>query len=344
MLEPKIALVTTTINVPNELRVYREFGADVTFFVAGDEKTPHAKCDALLDDLGNHGNYYSPQDQRKLGYKCSDLIGFGTIGRRNIALLEALKWGADIIVFWDDDNLAYDSSYFDHFVSVLHHSFTGICAQSFADWFDVGQLLQPISPHRGFPIETSTLWQAKGVVNAKVGVAAGICLGDPDISAITRIANHPDVHGVSELLRSGIVVHPRTKTVFNSQNTAFIRELAPAMLMVPQFKRYDDIFASLICQRVMRARGMHVHFGHPFVYQQRNQHNLAADLQNEMLGVEHVTEFADWLDCVEIDPDFKMIPTVRRLYDLMSKILPWMPAGVSELGHAWCDDIESVMG
>ena len=89
------------------------------------------------------------------------------------------------------------------------------------------------------------------------------------------LLGRPIVHRVSELLRAGIVVNPKTThTVFNSQNTAVIRELAPAFFMVPQWGRYDDIFASLMVQRLMRERGLVTHFGQPFVWQQRNAHDL----------------------------------------------------------------------
>ena len=97
-------------------------------------------------------------------------------------------------------------------------------------------------------------------------------LGDPDTSAVDRISRHPTVHQVSELLRAGIVTDPREcYAPLNSQNIAFVRELAPCFLMVPVFGRYDDIYASLLAQRVMREHNFHVHFGQPFVWQQRNR-------------------------------------------------------------------------
>lgn len=313
----KIALITTTINVPKVLALYRKLGPDVRFFVAGDHKTPHQALGDFLDTVGRKGDveeaseqYYHPTDQQGLNYKSSELIGWNTVRRRNIALLEALKWGAEIIVTIDDDNIPINEPvggpYFWWMARVFgaytdDWEFHGIKASSPSGWFDAGQLLIPQTPHRGFPHAKKAQPVYESIVDAKVGVAAGLCLGDPDIDATTRIVNAPVVHGVSELARAGVVTDPHeTWTVFNTQNTAFIRELAPAMFCAPGLGRFDDIFASLITQRVMAERDLHVHFGQPFVWQQRNMHNLLRDLQEEVQGMLTIEQFAKFLGSVSL--------------------------------------------
>jgi len=91
----------------------------------------------------------------------------------------------------------------------------------------------------------------------------------------------------------------------------------------------------------MRDEGYVVHLGQPFVYQQRNPHNLVRDLKDEMLGYEHTVEFADWLDRRQL-PAGSVLDKVRYLYSTFRDI-PWMPEGVGELGRAWCDDCEAVL-
>lgn len=354
----KTALITTTINVPHVLRLYRALDPDVRFFVALDKKSQFTE----LARWGNDSSYswLTPQFQEQ--YKCSEPIGWNCIQRRNIALLEALKWGAEIIVTIDDDNIPIGRDYFRSALAPFVNmdpmrlydgllvpyrapvTFDGIEARSGLGWFDVGRLLDPVAPHRGFPhIYRYAEPSFHPITQAKVGVAAGICMGDPDIDATTRMAVAPTVHRVSELLRAGTVTDPnRTWTVFNSQNTAFIRELAPAMFMLPGCGRYDDIFASLITQRVMRDRGYHVHFGQPFVWQTRNQHNLVNDLKAELLGMEHTVEFTDWLASLQLSGP-TVADDVRGIFTLMNA-LPWMPAQAREAGLAWCDDIAAVMG
>ena len=54
----KIALCTTTIHIPHALKLMREIGPDVRFFVAGDEKTPHGGsglCMSLDGEAVNTG-------------------------------------------------------------------------------------------------------------------------------------------------------------------------------------------------------------------------------------------------------------------------------------------------
>ena len=69
---------------------------------------------------------------------------------------------------------------------------------------------------------------------------------------------------------------------------------------MPFVGRYDDIYASLIVQRVMLDRGFHVHFGAPFVFQQRNDHDLLQDLRAEIDGMGNTVKLAEWLDMLDL--------------------------------------------
>jgi hypothetical protein len=349
----RTALITTTINIPTVLRLYRRLDPDVRFFVAADRKTNPAAYEFCVE-LGNT-KIIPPDRHGDLPY-----APFNSIQRRNIALLEALKWGADVIVSVDDDNAPLDKNYFLHtgkargkFFSGFGggfeapQAFSGVQAYNLSGWFDVGQFLDPVSPHRGYPVDCASQPWYGPVTDAKIGVAAGICLGDPDILAVTRIARAPTVHRVSELLRAGIVVDPITWTVFNSQNTAICRELAPAWMMVPGISRYDDIIASLIVQRVGRERGYHVHFGQPFVWQQRNTHNLVTDLEGEMWGMNYVADFANVLNGINL-PGKTVLDDVRTIWTRFAELAEtgvtlWLPEAAWRAGLAWCDAVEKVL-
>ena len=293
----KLALVTTTIHVPQALALYRKLDADVAFFVAGDLKTPPeavAFCEALPNCY-----YFGPHERQRAYWKCSELVGWNTIRRRAIAVLEALKWRADVIVSWDDDNLPIDNQYFE-FVYRLWHpeadEWHGLEAIPMHGWFDPGTLLVPPIKHRGFPIATPSELAFQTTTDAMIGLAEGLILGDADMDAVTRISSFPTAHSIVEMARAGIVTNPNTTwTVCNTQNTAYLAALAPAMFCMPDCGRFDDIYASLITQRVMAERGLHVHFGQPFVWQQRNKHNLLTDLREEIDGMENIREFADYL-------------------------------------------------
>lgn len=336
----KTALITTTVNIPSVLALYRRFdtAAAVRFFVAIDKKTP-ASAISFCDSLGNcEVVHYT-------NYKCDSIIGDNSIQRRNIALLEALKWGADIIVSVDDDNIPIDPNYFFKFQRLFDNrypttvDFSGLCAHSVNNWFDPGQFLQPPATHRGFPAQIVPETYFESITSAKIGVAAGMVLGDPDTSAVERIARSPRVSGVSEILKAGIVVHPTTHTVFNSQNTAIIRELAPAWAMWSGVQRYDDIFASLIVQRVMRDRNYHVHFGRPFTYQQRNKHDLTRDLVGELWGMQKIAHIAAALDETAL-PRASVVEDARRLFEAIGHLLPPI---TMQAELAFLEDCEGVL-
>jgi len=339
----KIALIITTINVPTVLQLYRKLDSTVHFFVAADEKTPleaYQFCADIPDC-----EIYSPDRQNKLGYECSSLLGWSTVTRRNIALLEALKWGAEIVVTIDDDNMAMDDPYFWYFQKLLDNQWpwVGLQIGSSLCWFDPGSLQfsrdNRTVTQRGFPQRYPMHPIVKPIIGARIGVAQGMILGDPDTSAIDRISQQPEVHQVSELLRAGSVVNLNTWTVFNTQNTAFLRELAPAMFCNPHFGRYDDIYASLMTQRIMRERGLHVHLGQPFVWQQRNDHDLLKDLAAEQWGAEHILEFADYL---KRSPLPASISVVEQCI-ILTNGCALFSDDAKEVAEAWYRDCERVL-
>lgn len=354
----KTALITTTINVPTVLALYRKLGPDVAFFVAADEKTP-LEAYEFCATIPNC-EIYSPDRQRDLGYACSELIGWSCVERRNIALLEAAKWGAEVIVTIDDDNASIANEYFNnyfgnfqrlfdpgHLIDAISgerfgYKFDGLKASSSTGWFDPGALLVPQTKHRGFPISIKSDPYFESITNAKIGVAQGLCLGDPDIDAVTRIATSPIIHSVSELGRAGIVVDPNCWTVWNTQNTAFVRELSMAMFQMPGVGRYSDIYASLITQRVMRERGMHVHFGQPYIWQQRNQHNLISDLRQEIDGMANIEKFAECLDSISMEQGASVLDHTGQCYAELRET-DLLPAQVDECAAAFLSDMEKVL-
>lgn len=337
MTRVRTALITTTVNVPTVLGLYRKLGPDVFFFVAADEKTPREAYEFCAGIPGCE--IYSPGRQRELGYEVSSFLGWSTITRRNIALLEALKWGADVIVSIDDDNIPVER-YFERFGSGL--DFSGCELSAKCGWLDPGHLMVPKTKHRGFPHDFAfESFDVAPVVGARVGVSAGLCLGDPDISAATRMELKPLVQSVTELARGGVVVDPRgCWTVWNTQNTSFVRELAPAMFCAPQIGRCDDIYASLITQRAMRELGYYVHFGRPFVHQQRNPHDLLKDMAAEMWGMSNIVAFANFLDATQL-PHKNVLDNLRRIWKAAEAFK--MPAGTVETAQAFLSDCEKVM-
>jgi hypothetical protein len=337
----KIALISTTINAPRVLALYRAFGPEVEIIVTGDLKTPQDEVRALLKPLDVR--YLDPKEQEKLGHASSEAIGWNSVQRRNIALLEALRTGADVIVTVDDDNIPMSADYFDVFAKLLSTPFNGLCVKTATNWFDVGELLQPVAPHRGFPVSRRRVDQDamyEGAVGKTIGIAAGLWFGDPDTDAMTRIVEQPNITQVSEALRAGLLVAPGCFTPFNSQNTGYRAEIAPLMAMWTGVGRYDDIWASYFTERVMMESGHHLHFGQPFVWQQRNQHDLMRDLQQEAHGDTHTERFVADLLAADLGKG-SVVEMMRRAFDAVV-MKDYVPEPMRQLVPAWCKDIERV--
>lgn len=337
-----IACVMPTIHVPTVLEWYREIVPDMTFFVVGDEQTPHDDVRAVVRTIGN-AEYYSVEDQRALGHECCDLLNWRHPGRRSIGFLEAVKAGADIVVTADDDNMALDADYFQEFERLVGSVHNGIEATSPKLWVDAAWFLQPSVHHRGFPHQ---LWHPfeppvlQTVVGARIGVAAGLWLGDPDIDAVTRIVTQPTAMTASPVADAGFTVDPACYSPFNSQNTAFIRDLLPVMLMLTPYGRFDDIWCSYLAERVMRNHGWAVRYGTPYVWQQRSEHSLMRDLGVELEGMEATLRFTKVLEDADL-PGKSVLDDTARLYEIFADT---EFKRVCELGRAWIRDCERVLG
>ena len=333
------ALVVTTIKVPVALEYDRAIGPGVPFYVVGDEQAPDREIAAFCDRID--ATYLSAAEQRKAGYACSDLLRWRDPARRSVGCLEAVRGVAKTVVVADDDNLPLDASYFrDHECGVTA-PFTGLTLESDRGWVDPWQLVQPPVRHRGFPHELRPRPVSLGwACGLRPGVNAGVVLGDPDIDATERIVNHPSVLGVSPAADDGVALRPGVYAPFNQQNIAFRRELLPVMCMLAPAGRPADIWAAYVAERVMRETGWCVRYGRPFVWQERNEHNLADDVALEVRGYRETLAFTDALDLADVLDGMTVLQAARAVY-LHLADTQW--ADVAELGLAWLKDCEAVL-
>lgn len=334
----RIALVTTTIHVPRVLRWYRACGT-AQMFVAMDRKTDPAAY-SLVEAIEN-ATVLPPERQEE--WKCSEPIGWNSIQRRNIAFLEAIKWGADVIVSVDDDNLPLNPHYFEDFGKVIGRPFNGLMATvAGGNFFDVGDFLFPKSKQRGVPHDNVAALEVQTVIGAAIGVAQGLCIGHPDVDAATRYVNNATVHTISEIARAGIVVNNKSRTIWNSQNTAIRRELLPAWGMISGVGRMDDIYASVICNRVMREYGYYAHYGKPMVFQQRNaDHTVVNDMRKEIDGYANVKRLARVLENTVL-AGTSVLEDCRRVWRTLSTT-DIFPAQSFKAMEAYLDDCEGVL-
>jgi hypothetical protein len=257
------------------------FAGSVSFtnvIVVGDRKSPPGYP---LDGV----RFLSVSDQEQLPWGLLGQLPFNHYCRKMVGYLEAAASGADILFDTDDDNgllPGVDGAIWA--IDCLHELRPGgdetrhlNVYRHFSD--------QPIWP-RGLPLDLITASHAEPPLLAEaprgvsIGVWQGLANGDPDVDAIYRLtSNQPctflDRPAVS--LPEGIVCP------FNSQNTAFRRELLPLMYLPAYVTfRYTDILRGLVAQPILWAAGLRLAFTPATVFQDRNAHDYLRDLESEV--------------------------------------------------------------
>jgi hypothetical protein len=295
-----VAIVTTTIFVPKLLQAYCKNAHDhahddLRLVVIGDRKTPAEVggfCAQLAATSGYAIDYQDLQAQERYLSRFPALrshLPYDSIQRRNIGLLRAYEFGADVVITIDDDNLVGDDDFVGAHCSVgteIEH--TEVRADG--GWFNVCQLLEERSGmtffHRGYPHSMrQTLDHKSRRTTAKVVVNAGLWLGDPDVDAVARMNAQLEAISVTPAGADGVVLAKGTWSPFNSQNTALSRSAIPAYFLSPYVGRYDDIWGSYFLRVIMDHLGDSVRYGPPIVVQERNLHDHWLDLEQEQLGM-----------------------------------------------------------
>lgn len=284
-------IVTTTINKPTEaikrfIDIAKRDGWIIV--VAGDKKTPHEEYQAIeRENEPGFFTYLTPASQEEKYPVLSRLIGWNCIQRRNFGLVFARQIQADIVAVVDDDNIP--DEYWGRGVKVGQEAEVDM-------WSTDQPVFDSMAPfhhkfwHRGFPIQLlkdRLKVSLKGKEQIKVLVQAELWNGDPDVDAIARIAYAPEVQFQHDNLYAGDKISP-----FNSQNTFLHGSILEDYFLFPHIGRMDDIWASYYVQAI---HGLCVAFGRASVFQARNPHNLAKDLEAELIGYKHSLDFIDSL-------------------------------------------------
>jgi hypothetical protein len=312
----RTTIVTTTINIPVLLLDYaqnaRRYGhTDVDFIVIGDRKSPAETADFCRKvDRVYPCSYWDIAAQSKRLERFPELwkhLRFDSIQRRNIGILLAWQNGADVIITIDDDNFVLNQDF------VGLHSAVGTARPvntyaSTSGWFDVCSFLRADDNvrfyHRGYPQKMRWTERNHFITSAwaehRIAVNAGFWLDNPDIDALTRIERQPVVRGFAQSWAGNIALAPGVWSPFNSQNTAMMRDVAPAYFLSPYIGRYDDIWAGYIINRIAQHFGDVISFGEPLVRQERNPHDLWRDLDAERNGMILTDEFCEALRSIPL--------------------------------------------
>lgn len=344
------AVVTTTIYPPENLRHWAQsMEPDDVLVVSGDRKAPHEDIQRILDEIQHdYGimTVYAPGFGNDVDWKCASVIGWDSIQRRNIAILEAMRFMPDFITTVDTDN--YPIKPANHLAEIRHvmNNPNAQIVSSRTGWFNVGSVLSPPVSHRGFPLTQRRAEDSWRIVlndtdEARVGVHASFWEGDPDIDAIERIHSDPQTTTQYTKRVPNFILSRETWCPFNSQSTTYRRELLPLLFVIPHIGRMDDIWASYIARAVMDRFGWDVLYGYPNVIQERHPHDLVKDLENEIIGYRHTENLVHGIRNIDLSSAETIIEALRLVTFKVGR-QSFMPPPVSLFFDKWLQDLDTL--
>lgn len=308
----KAAIVVTTIFEPAFVAGYianlaKHERRDTDVIVIVDRKTP-PRVAQLCSELAREGwSVLCPTLDEQETFlsrfpSMRNRVPYNSDNRRNIGFLMALDRGADVLITIDDDNYCLGDSDFvgEHLHAGAKSS--GHATASSDGWLNFCDLLSgsardPIFP-RGFPYFARRKDRTLETVQespATTAINVGLWLSDPDVDAISRLAQAPRI----DAFRGGsLYVSSGTWSPINTQNTALSREAVAAYYYVRmgfdvgglKIDRYGDILSGYFVQKCVKAKGEAIRVGTPIADHRRTPHNLFKDLYHELAGMVIIEE------------------------------------------------------
>jgi hypothetical protein len=326
------AIVLTSIQPPTA--AVKQFAAlpGWEVLVVGDRKTPGPWQWPAVRFIGT-------EEQRALPFKIVPRLPWNHYARKMIGYLLAARQGAALLAESDDDNLPYDDWRFPE----PRGTYDAIPAGR--DVVNIYSLFtrQKIWP-RGFPLTRIT--DPEALIDprelrprsAEIGVWQALADDDPDVDAIYRLTDNTSCRFAR---RPPVQLPPGTFSPFNSQNTAFRRELLPLMYLPARVNfRVTDILRGYVAQPILWAAGYRLGFLGPTVRQARNAHDLQADFASELplyTGVERILPLVQDSVRPEAAPSDNLYAVYHRL--AREGIVP---EAELDLLSAWLDDVAAV--
>ena len=269
-------LVVTSISKPNEALNSLAQGAKkhaFQFLVVGDEKSPGGFT-------LNGCRYFDLASQGDLPFQFARACPAGNYARKNIGDLVALSEGANVIVETDDDNFPLPEFWQTRTLrcrsrSSVHRGWVNVY-RYFSD--------QNIWP-RGFPLDevrNIPVKLADEFVERDCPIQQGLADENPDVDALYRLTQPLPL---SFRKVPAVSLSKGCWCPFNSQNTTWWRQAAPLMYLPSYCSfRMTDIWRSLVAQRIAWENGWEICFLAPTVRQERNEHDLMKDFEEEIPG------------------------------------------------------------
>jgi hypothetical protein len=265
-------IVITSIFPPTQAVHSFSNKKDYSLVVVGDKKSPN---DWHLDGV----HYLGIEKQAQNQFKLVQRLPYNHYCRKMIGYLFAIKEGASTIIDTDDDNYPKAAWAFPDFEGSFD-LISGVDGYINVYSLFTGHKIWP----RGLPLNAIALQDDLEALIQKqfcnVGIWQGLADGDPDVDAIYRLTNNTPCFFQE---RSPVVLDRGVVSPFNSQNTAFCKELFPLLYLPTSVSfRFTDILRGFVAQPIMWSRDYLLGFTEATVVQERNNHDLMEDFRLEI--------------------------------------------------------------
>lgn len=304
-----------------------------TLIVVGDQKGP-----ASYELAGTE--FLTLSAQLESEFELARKLPTGHYARKNIGYLLAIKRAASCIYETDDDN-APKKCWRPRQETVS--AYTALEAR----WVNVFSLYSDrrIWP-RGFPLDEidNSLRRAPDLsehaIKARAPIQQGLANGSPDVDAIWRLAMDESIE-----FAAGPSTHlPRGAWCpFNSQSTWWFPVAYPLMYLPSYCSfRMTDIWRSFIAQRCLWELDLGVVFHGPEVVQQRNEHDLMRDFEDEISGYLGNKRIVAVLEGLTLSKSADAVgPNLLRCYERLVGAGFFEEKEV-ELVGCWLSDLEKI--
>jgi len=299
------------------------------FIAIGDESSPEG-----FDLVGCR--FYSLKEQRKLGFKYAELCPTRHYARKNIGYLVAMQSGASLIIETDDDNIPYEEFWAPR---IRNQSVRAITDGGWINIYRYFSELQ-IWP-RGLPLDNINnpvpAFEDLPIKDVDSPIQQGLSDTDPDVDALYRLILPLPLSFRKDrrvALKSG------SWSPFNSQNTTWWQEAFP-LLYLPAYCsfRMTDIWRSFVAQRIAWVNGWSVLFHEPTGQQERNEHDLMRDFQDELPGYLHNKRICEALGKLPLRSGVEHLSdNLRTCYEQLVR-MDLIDERELTLVDAWIDDL-----
>lgn len=303
---------------------------NIPFIVIGDTKSP---SQFVLEGC----DYYSIERQQSLNFALKDDLPFKHYARKNLGYLIAMSKGADVIIETDDDNYPLHDFWEKRERYVSAHKLND------KGWVNVYKYFSKshIWP-RGFALERiqDDVPSLEDEIIMDCPIQQGLADDNPDVDAIYRLTLPlPIFFDKSD----NIALGQNSFCSFNSQNTTWFKEAFP-LLYLPSYCsfRMTDIWRSFVAQRIAWTCGWSILFHNSTVRQDRNDHNLMGDFNDEIPGYNNNSLICKGLEelCLQEGP--ANIPANMILCYQKLIVMGLIGQNEKKLLETWITDVKSL--